>query len=35
VAPDLDLVIVTTAQVDGHDALFKLIEEYVIPAIKR
>jgi CubicO group peptidase (beta-lactamase class C family) len=34
VAPDLDLVVVTTAQVNGHDALFALIEEYVVPAVK-
>ena len=34
VAPDLDLVVVTTGQVDGHDALFALIEEYVVPAVK-
>ena len=34
VAPDLDLVVVTTAQVDGHDPLFALIEEFVVPAVK-
>ena len=35
VAPDQNLVVVTTAQVDEHDALFRLIEQYVIPAIKQ
>jgi CubicO group peptidase (beta-lactamase class C family) len=33
VVPDLQLIIVTTAQVDGHAAIFKLIEQYIVPAV--
>jgi CubicO group peptidase (beta-lactamase class C family) len=32
VAPDLQLIVVTTAATDGHEAIFKLIEQYVVPA---
>jgi CubicO group peptidase (beta-lactamase class C family) len=36
VRPDLDLVVVTTAQLEsGHDEIFKLIDEYIIPACKK
>jgi CubicO group peptidase (beta-lactamase class C family) len=35
VVPGSDLVIVTTAQVDGHDEIFQLIEEYILPAIQK
>jgi CubicO group peptidase (beta-lactamase class C family) len=31
VVPDLDLVIVTTAEMEGHEAIFKLVEEYILP----
>jgi CubicO group peptidase (beta-lactamase class C family) len=33
VVPDRQLIIVTTAQVDGHAAIFKLIEQYILPAV--
>jgi len=33
VVPDLQLIVVTTAQVDGHEAIFKLIEQYILPAV--
>jgi CubicO group peptidase (beta-lactamase class C family) len=33
VVPDLQLIVVTTAQVDGHAAIFKLIEQYIVPAV--
>jgi hypothetical protein len=33
VIPDLQLIVVTTAQVDGHEAIFKLIEHYIVPAV--
>ncbi|HET9224964.1 MAG TPA: serine hydrolase [Roseiflexaceae bacterium] len=34
VVPDLQLVIVTTAEMDGHEAIFKLIEQYILPAVR-
>jgi CubicO group peptidase (beta-lactamase class C family) len=34
VIPEADLIVVTTAQMDNHDEIFKLIEEYVVPAVK-
>ena len=34
VVPDLQLVIVTTAGLDGHEALFRLIEQYILPAVQ-
>ena len=34
VVPDSDLVIVTTADMDGHDEIFKLIEQYILPALE-
>jgi CubicO group peptidase (beta-lactamase class C family) len=33
VVPDLQLIVVTTAQVDGHEAIFKLIEHSIVPAV--
>lgn len=33
VIPDLNLVIVTTADLGGHDEIFKLIEQYIVPAV--
>lgn len=33
VAPDLDLIVVTTADVEGHEAIFDLIEKFVFTAI--
>jgi CubicO group peptidase (beta-lactamase class C family) len=34
VIPELDLIVVTTAQVDDHDPIFDLIEQYIIPAAR-
>jgi CubicO group peptidase (beta-lactamase class C family) len=34
VIPKLALVIVTTAQLDNHDEVFKLIENYLVPAVQ-
>jgi CubicO group peptidase (beta-lactamase class C family) len=35
VVPNLNLVIVTTAQFEGgHDPIYKLIDDYIIPAVK-
>ena len=34
VLPELDLLVVTTAQVEGHEAIYRLIADYVIPAVK-
>jgi hypothetical protein len=33
VVPDLQLIVITTAQVDGHPAIFKLIEHSIVPAV--
>jgi CubicO group peptidase (beta-lactamase class C family) len=35
VVPDLNLIIVTTAATDGHDAIFRLIDQYIVPAAQR
>jgi CubicO group peptidase (beta-lactamase class C family) len=32
VAPALDLIVVTTAQLPNHDAIFNLIDQYIVPA---
>ena len=34
VIPGSDLVIVTTAQMDNHDDIFELIEQYILPALQ-
>lgn len=34
VIPWADLVIVTTAEVDDHDEIFQLIEQYIVPAVQ-
>ncbi len=34
VIPSLDVIIVTTAATDGHDAIFQLIEQYIVPAVR-
>ncbi|MBI5567339.1 MAG: serine hydrolase [Chloroflexi bacterium] len=34
VVPQFDLVIVTTAQLDNHDAIFQLIDQYILPAVQ-
>jgi CubicO group peptidase (beta-lactamase class C family) len=35
VIPDSDLVIVTTAQLDSHDPIFNLIEQYIVPSVQK
>ena len=35
VIPDLKIIIVTTAALDGHDAIFQLIEKSIVPAAQR
>jgi CubicO group peptidase (beta-lactamase class C family) len=35
VVPDLNLIIVTTADVGGHDEIFKLIAQYIVPAVQK
>lgn len=35
VVPDLNLIVVTTAATDGHDAIFRLIEQYIVPAVQK
>lgn len=35
VIPWADLVIVTTAQIEDHDEIFQLIEEYILPAAQQ
>jgi CubicO group peptidase (beta-lactamase class C family) len=34
VVPSADLVIVTTAEMENHDEIFKLIEDYIVPAVQ-
>jgi CubicO group peptidase (beta-lactamase class C family) len=34
VIPELDLIVVTTAELDGHDQIFRLIEQYILPAVQ-
>jgi CubicO group peptidase (beta-lactamase class C family) len=33
VIPELQIVVVTTGQMDGHQAIYRLIADYVIPAV--
>lgn len=35
VIPDQNLIIVTTAALDGHEEIFRLIENYIVPAAQR
>jgi len=35
VVPGIDLVVVTTAQMENHDQIFKLIEGYILPAVQK
>jgi CubicO group peptidase (beta-lactamase class C family) len=35
VIPKLDLIVVTTAHLDSHDPIFKLISSYIIPAVQQ
>ena len=34
VIPHLQLIIVTTAALDGHEAIFELIEQEIVPAVQ-
>lgn len=34
VIPDLDVIVVTTADIVDHDPIFALIDEYIIPGVK-
>ncbi len=34
VVPRLDLIVVTTAELDNHDPIFQLIEQYIVPAVR-
>lgn len=35
VIPDLDLIVVTTAMLDNHDEIFRLVEDYIVPAAQK
>jgi CubicO group peptidase (beta-lactamase class C family) len=35
VIPGSDLVIVATAQMPGHDEIFRLVEQYILPAVQQ
>jgi CubicO group peptidase (beta-lactamase class C family) len=35
VIPDADLIVVTTAEMDNHDEIFRLIEQFIVPAVQR
>ena len=34
VVPGLNLIVVTTAALEGHDPIFDLIEQYIVPAVE-
>lgn len=34
VIPELDLIVVTTADMSGHDEIFQLIRQYILPAVQ-
>ena len=34
VIPGLDLVVVTTGQIENHEPIYDLIEQYVVPAVQ-
>ena len=34
VVPELDLIVVTTAETYGHDQIFQLIQQYILPAVQ-
>jgi CubicO group peptidase (beta-lactamase class C family) len=34
VAPDLNLIVVTTAQIENHDPIFDLIDHYILPSVR-
>jgi CubicO group peptidase (beta-lactamase class C family) len=35
VIPEADVIVVTTAGMDNHDEIFRLIEQYIVPAVQR
>jgi len=35
VVPELNLIIVTTAELDGHQEVFRLIDDFVLPSVNR
>lgn len=35
VVPEYDLIVVTTAQMENHDKIFQLVEQYILPAVQR
>jgi CubicO group peptidase (beta-lactamase class C family) len=35
VMPEADVIVVTTAGMDNHDEIFRLIEQYIVPAMQR
>jgi CubicO group peptidase (beta-lactamase class C family) len=35
VIPEMDLIIVTTAGLENHEPIFRLIEQYIIPAVQK
>jgi CubicO group peptidase (beta-lactamase class C family) len=35
VLPEQDIVVVTTAEIDGHDEIFDLIDNFIIPAVEQ
>ena len=35
VIPASELVIVTTAQMENHDRIFQLVEQYIVPAVRK
>jgi CubicO group peptidase (beta-lactamase class C family) len=34
VIPELDLIVVTTAQMDNHDEIFNLVQHHILPAVQ-
>jgi CubicO group peptidase (beta-lactamase class C family) len=34
VIPELDLIVVTTAEMNNHDEIFRLIKQYILPAVQ-
>jgi CubicO group peptidase (beta-lactamase class C family) len=35
VVPELSLMVVTTAELDGHGQIYRLIDDYILPAVNR
>jgi CubicO group peptidase (beta-lactamase class C family) len=34
VIPEFDLIVVTTAEMGGHEEIFQLIQQYILPAVQ-